>query len=63
MRKLALLATVVSLLSAAILIGCSQAVEEPGGTAEEMREDFDPDQPGGSPADPGAADAEEELGP
>ena len=65
MRNLTLLATVILILPAAILIGCSRAVEEPGGTPEEMRAEFEREQAAGSAgaAAPDAADAEEEFGP
>ena len=65
MRKVILLATVVLILPAAILIGCSRAVEEPGGTPEEMRAEFEREQAAGSAgaAAPDAANAEEEFGP
>ena len=65
MRKLALLATVVSLLPAVLLIGCSGASDEAGGTAKEegARLEDEISRPGAGAAAPGAATAEEEFGP
>lgn len=48
MRKLALLATVVSLLTAALLIGCNRAANQPSGTPEEMEASYAEEQASGT---------------